>query len=76
MGGAKGIHGHHLEMRVRGEGIKLAFNVDLRRYILATIFVVVNLVGQLSGVAMILFRKKVAIACGLLFCIVLLQVND
>lgn len=40
---------------------------------LATIFVLVNLIGQLGGVVMVVFRLKVPIACGLLFFIVVLQ---
>jgi len=47
-----------------------------QRYFLATLFVVINLAGQLGGVAMVLLRKKVDIACGLLFFIVFLQVGD
>ena len=44
-------------------------------YFLATVFVLVNLVGQLGGVFMVLFRKKVEVACGLLLFIVVLQVS-
>ena len=44
-------------------------------YFLATLFVLLNLVGQLGGVAMVLIRKKVEIACGMLFGIVFLQVR-
>ncbi|CAG9783311.1 unnamed protein product [Diatraea saccharalis] len=40
---------------------------------LATMFVIVNLVGQLGGCVMVLGRLKVDIACGLLFFIVVLQ---
>ncbi|XP_043518796.1 surfeit locus protein 4 homolog [Frieseomelitta varia] len=40
---------------------------------LATIFVLVNLVGQLSGCVMVIGRWKVSIACGILFFIVVLQ---
>jgi len=40
---------------------------------LATLFVVINLVGQLGAVAMVLTRYKVDIACGVLFFIVVLQ---
>lgn len=36
-------------------------------------FVFVNLVGQLGGCVMVLIQKKVTIACGLLFFIVVLQ---
>merc|ERR1712193_575672 len=42
-------------------------------WFLATLFVVVNLIGQLGAVAMVLTRFKVDIACGILFFIVLLQ---
>lgn len=42
-------------------------------WFLATMFVVINLIGQLGGVAMVLFRLKVEIACGVLFFIVFLQ---
>ncbi|CRK91612.1 CLUMA_CG005266, isoform A [Clunio marinus] len=40
---------------------------------LATVFVLLNLVGQLGGVVMVLARLRVQIACGLLFFIVVLQ---
>lgn len=40
---------------------------------LATLFVFVNLVGQLGGCVMVLIRYKVSIACGVLFSIVVLQ---
>lgn len=42
---------------------------------LATIFVLVNLVGQLGGCVMVVIRYKVPIACGVLFFIVVLQVR-
>ena len=45
-------------------------------WFLATLFVVLNLIGQLGGVAMVLLRIKVDIACGLLFGIVFLQVRQ
>ncbi len=45
-------------------------------WFLATLFVLINLVGQLGGVAMVLLRKKVDIACGILFGIVVLQVRS
>ncbi|KAF4521647.1 hypothetical protein B566_EDAN009380 [Ephemera danica] len=41
--------------------------------ILATLFVLINFLGQLGGCAMVLIRKKVPIACGILFFIVVLQ---
>ncbi|XP_038104046.1 surfeit locus protein 4 homolog [Culex quinquefasciatus] len=40
---------------------------------LATVFVLVNLVGQIGGCVMVLARLKVSIACGILFFIVVLQ---
>ncbi|CAG9575433.1 unnamed protein product [Danaus chrysippus] len=40
---------------------------------LATVFVIVNLVGQLGGCVMVLGRLKADIACGILFFIVVLQ---
>merc|ERR1712243_502134 len=42
-------------------------------WFLATLFVVVNLIGQLGAVAMVLTRFKVDIACGILFFVVILQ---
>ncbi len=45
-------------------------------WFLATLFVIINLVGQLGGVAMVLLRQKVEIACGVLFGIVFLQVGS
>uniref|UniRef100_A0A6A7FPN1 Surfeit locus protein 4-like n=2 Tax=Hirondellea gigas TaxID=1518452 RepID=A0A6A7FPN1_9CRUS len=42
-------------------------------YFIATLFVIINLVGQLGGVVMVLLRKRVEIACGILFSIVVLQ---
>ena len=44
-------------------------------WFLATMFVVINLLGQLGGVGMVMTRFKVEIACGVLFFIVVLQVN-
>jgi hypothetical protein len=43
---------------------------------LATVFVFINLVGQIGGVVMVLARLRVPIACGLLFFIVILQVRS
>ncbi|KAK0179330.1 hypothetical protein PV327_005093 [Microctonus hyperodae] len=40
---------------------------------LATIFVLINLIGQLGGCVMVIGRWKVSIACGVLFFIVVLQ---
>ncbi|BFZ05731.1 hypothetical protein BsWGS_08770 [Bradybaena similaris] len=40
---------------------------------LATVFVIVNMLGQLAGCIMVLFRQKVSIACGILFGIIALQ---
>jgi len=42
-------------------------------YALATLFVLINLVGQLGGCIMVLWRFKVDIACAILFSIVVLQ---
>lgn len=42
-------------------------------WILASLFVFINLVGQLGGSALVLLRKQVYVACGLLFFIVTLQ---
>ena len=44
-------------------------------YFLATLFVIINLLGQLAGCFMVLARKKVEIAVGGLFGIILLQVK-
>jgi hypothetical protein len=41
---------------------------------LATMFVIINLFGQLGGCFMVLLRWKVDIACALLFGIVCMQV--
>ncbi|XP_050579196.1 surfeit locus protein 4 homolog [Bombus affinis] len=40
---------------------------------LATMFVFINLIGQLGGCVMVIGRWKVSIACGILFFIVVLQ---
>ncbi|KAH0564305.1 surfeit locus protein 4 homolog isoform X1 [Cotesia glomerata] len=40
---------------------------------LATLFVLINLIGQLGGCVMVIGRFKVSIACGALFFIVVLQ---
>ncbi|EEB12895.1 surfeit locus protein, putative [Pediculus humanus corporis] len=40
---------------------------------LATLFVIINLTGQLGGCIMVLARFKVSVACGILFFIVVLQ---
>ena len=45
-------------------------------WFLATVFVILNLIGQLGGVFMVLFRYKVEWACGVLFGIVFLQVYN
>lgn len=42
--------------------------------ILATLFVIINLIGQLGGCVMVICRYQVSIACGTLFFIVVLQV--
>lgn len=44
-------------------------------YFLATLFVIVNLIGQLGGCVMVLSRFKVTIACGVLVGIIVLQVS-
>lgn len=41
--------------------------------ILATVFVLVNLIGQIGGCLFVMFRYRVEIACGTLFFIVCLQ---
>ncbi|GAB0086855.1 hypothetical protein DMENIID0001_010530 [Sergentomyia squamirostris] len=43
---------------------------------LATVFVLVNLIGQIGGCIMVLARFRVTIACGVLFFIVVLQVKE
>ncbi|GAB6021943.1 Surfeit locus protein 4 [Chamberlinius hualienensis] len=43
-------------------------------WFLATMFVIVNMIGQIGGCIMVLARFRVAVACGLLFGIVILQV--
>ena len=43
---------------------------------LATMFVIINLFGQLGGCIMVLMRLKVPIACIILFSIVCLQVMN
>ncbi|XP_056644850.1 surfeit locus protein 4 homolog [Diorhabda carinulata] len=40
---------------------------------LATVFVLINLIGQLGGCVMVIIRYRVNIACGVLFFIVVLQ---
>lgn len=40
----------------------------------ATLFVILNMLGQLSGCVMVLSRQKVPIACGILFGTISLQV--
>lgn len=42
-------------------------------YFIATLFVLINLAGQLGGCIMVLSRFRVPIACGVLFFIVVLQ---
>lgn len=43
---------------------------------LATVFVLINLIGQLGGCILILLQKQVRLACGILFFIVVLQVSQ
>lgn len=50
-------------------------NFHFRFQFLATIFVLVNLFGQLGGCGLVITRFKVDIACGVLFSIVILQVS-
>ena len=67
------------------DGIRMWFQWNEQRdYISATwgcgwflgmIFVLINLFGQLTGCAMVLSRKKVNVACGILFGIIALQVS-
>ena len=45
-------------------------------YVMATLFVLVNLVGQLGGCLLVLIQKQVPVACGILFFIVVLQVDS
>lgn len=45
-------------------------------YVLASLFVLTNLTGQLAGCVMVLSRQKVPIACGILFGIIALQVKS
>lgn len=42
---------------------------------LATLFVLVNLIGQLGGSVLVIARKYVEVACGILLGIILLQVS-
>lgn len=44
-------------------------------YLLGTLFVILNLLGQLVGSGMVLVRFKVTVACATLFGIVVLQVR-
>ena len=44
-------------------------------YIIGTLFVIVNLIGQLGGCILVLIRKHVNIACGILFFVIALQVR-
>jgi len=42
-------------------------------YFIAALLVLINLIGQLVAVGMVLIRKKVEIACGILFAIIIIQ---
>jgi len=42
-------------------------------FVLATLFVIINLIGQLGGSALVLLRRHVYIACGILFFIIAFQ---
>lgn len=44
-------------------------------WFLATMFVIINLIGQLGGCVLVLARKFVPIACGILFFIIAFQVR-
>ena len=67
------------------DGIRMWFQWDEQRdyinatwgcgWFLATLFVITNLIGQLGGCVMVLSRKQVNIACGILFFIIFLQVS-
>jgi hypothetical protein len=54
------------------EYIMSSWNVG---WFIGTLFVIVNLLGQLIPCGMILARKKTDIACGILFFIIALQVS-
>ena len=43
---------------------------------LATMFVMINLFGQLGGAVLVLARKYVEVACGILLGIIALQVSN
>ena len=43
-------------------------------YFLAYMFVLINMIGQLAGCVMVLIRKQVKIAVGILFGVVVIQV--
>jgi len=45
-------------------------------WILASLFVLLNLIGQLGASAVVLVRRYVVIACGVLLGIIALQVNN
>lgn len=62
----------HLRWNEQREYMNMSWNCGK---FLATVFVLVNLLGQLGGVVMVLGRLRVQIACGLLFFIVVLQVS-
>lgn len=78
-----GVHGHELGL---WQSEKLVFfcvcvwknvrNIFVHSQFLATVFVLVNLFGQLGGCALVIARYKVTIACGMLFFIVVLQVRS
>lgn len=50
----------------------IAYHWDLPMF-LGTIFVIFNLLAQLGGSGMVLFRKNVRVACGILLAVVLTQ---
>jgi len=45
-------------------------------WLLASLFVILNLIGQLGASAVVLVRRYVVIACGILLGIIALQVNS
>ena len=67
------------------DGIRMWFQWDEQRnymdhtwgcgWFLAMLFVLINLFGQMAGCAMVLARKKVNIACFILFGIIGIQVR-
>lgn len=73
------VHGHELGLWQSKFWIcerREIFNINFYlKQFLATVFVLVNLFGQLGGCALVIARYRVTIACGVLFFIVVLQVR-